>query len=306
MLDFYTKILGFDQMFLLTVRDFKDILKMPDTDGPDSRPWLVYLRVAPEQYLEMFAGEISPPGFARNPVRNYPDAPLRTICFYTDNIERTSSYFLKNGLRLFRAQDDPASRITPGDSVFPLSSRGERFAFLLDPEGNYLQIVERLNCSDIYRMITGICSIRLLVNDIRRSAEFYRKIGFSVMPADVEAPSVRRMTLGADQSLELVEIPDDSAFEEVKQYPNAPMGHLALQVYSLEETAGDFARKGVTVYFNNTPPLAAVPLEPFDCTKGRDGCLIGWIFDPDGNKLEIMEQTGTTLQQEWEKGHKFA
>jgi catechol 2,3-dioxygenase-like lactoylglutathione lyase family enzyme len=307
MLNYYTNILGFEQMFVLTVQDFRDILGIPAAVGHDARPWLTYLRIGYEQYLEMFAGAIAPPDFAQYAINRYPDAPLRSICLYTENIESAFRRFVKNDLDVLRDPGDLASRIDRDAPVFPVTPLGERYVFILDPECNHLQIVERPKSENRggIRTITGIRSLELAVNNMDRSVDFYSRIGFAPDLINESASGVHRMTLRTGQFLEFRDLSMSDSFEMVRQHPNAPMGHFAFQVYSLERTAKDWANKGVAMYFNNDHPLKPLPLEPFDCTHGSDGCLIGWIFDPDGNKLEIMEQPGGTMQQKWEELHKL-
>ena len=54
-------------MFELNVGQFKEMVGMGEPDKNDSLPWLTYLRIAPEEYLELFNGVINPPNFARFP-----------------------------------------------------------------------------------------------------------------------------------------------------------------------------------------------------------------------------------------------
>ena len=82
-----------------------------------------------------------------------------------------------------------------------------------------------------------------------------------------------------------------------------PLGHLALQVFSLKAAALEWAKRGIRLLYDPRSASSEIPLDDFKPSVGADGCLIGWLVDPDGNKIEVMEQPGETLQQQFEKKH---
>jgi len=44
-----------------------------------------------------------------------------------------------------------------------------------------------------------------------------------------------------------------------------------------------------------------LPLDPFDCAQGPDLCKSCFIIDPEGNRIEVMEQTKNAWQRIFEQ-----
>lgn len=63
----------FEQMFELNVGQFKDMLALGEHNDDDSMKWLTYLRIAPEEYLEIFNGAINPPDFKKKEIPVHKD-----------------------------------------------------------------------------------------------------------------------------------------------------------------------------------------------------------------------------------------
>lgn len=107
-LAFYTGKLGFEQMLKL--------------DRDDGSLWLVYLRITDDQYLEVFPdaqGDRAPPAEANG---------LNHLCLTVADIEATLRQLDAAGIPLFRPLKTGAD--------------GNRQAWILDPDGNRIELME--------------------------------------------------------------------------------------------------------------------------------------------------------------------
>jgi lactoylglutathione lyase len=118
-LDYYVNKLGFPEMLRL----HKD----------DGSVWLVYLRITDDQYLEVFPGAENDraPGWDAN--------GLNHICLTVDNIDPVLAQLSAAGLPL----------------LLPLKTAidGNRQAWLEDPDGNRLELMEMALDSLQYKAI---------------------------------------------------------------------------------------------------------------------------------------------------------
>jgi lactoylglutathione lyase len=128
-LDFYVKKLGFPEMMRL----HKD----------DGSTWLVYLRITDEQYLEVFPGADGPraPGWDANGMNH--------MCLTVDDIDPVLAQVEAAGLSL----------------LLPLKTAvdGNRQAWLEDPDGNRIELMEMAADSLQYEAIKRLRAERVLV-----------------------------------------------------------------------------------------------------------------------------------------------
>jgi len=277
MVEFYSNKLGFELMFKLTIGDFKDMLKQGQPADNDSDPWLCYMRVAPEEYIEMFSGQIIPPEFKKEKIVNRADAPFDHFAIEVKDLKIAAKEFEKKGI-LF---------------TFNSTEKGEIFeqsGYFIDPEGNKIIVVEKSHNS-------ALAYISIYVNDIKTSILFYEKLGFKVVKVKQQEAT---LSVVDGQYLILKE-----TGKKVNQYTDTPLAHFALQVESLEYTAREWDKQGLSMCYHPFQADYLIPLDPFECSIGLDFCMIAWILDPDGNKIEVMEQPGNTMQQIWEKANPF-
>lgn len=59
------------------------------------------------------------------------------------------------------------------------------------------------------------------------------------------------------------------------------VNHLVVQVASMTDTVARLTERGITVEDRNTP-------------DGPDGIALGWLTDPDGHRIELVQ---------WPAGH---
>jgi len=123
-LDYYINKLGFPEMMRLK----KD----------DGSVWLVYLRITDEQYLEVFPGADGDraPGWDANGVNH--------MCLTVDNIDPVLAQIKAAGLSL----------------LLPLKTAidGNRQAWLEDPDGNRIELMEMAPDSLQYKAVARLRS----------------------------------------------------------------------------------------------------------------------------------------------------
>lgn len=122
--------------------------------------------------------------------------------------------------------------------------------------------------------------VALRVTDLDRSARFYAAIGYA---------ELGRIPVGDGGTLVVLGLPGEpvATVELVHRPADGPvqMGdgfdHLAIQVDALAPTLERLSAAG----------LAPGPVEH---PAGPDGPVVGWLTDPDGHRIELVE---------WPPGH---
>jgi catechol 2,3-dioxygenase-like lactoylglutathione lyase family enzyme len=143
----------------------------------------------------------------------------------------------------------------------------------------------------------------IYVSNLDRSLQFYQdlEMDFVKKIVDEENRSWAFLRVAKGQYLTLVSSVVRNSGLSHKL--DDTYGHFALQVESLEFTAKRWAKNGIFMCPHPHKQDEYLSLDPFEAPKGLDGCIIGWVIDPDGNKIEVMEQPGNSIQQQWEKQH---
>jgi catechol 2,3-dioxygenase-like lactoylglutathione lyase family enzyme len=108
-IDFYTRI------------GFPEFLRLTETDGS---PWIVYMRVTDELYIELLPGGEGRAG-------SQTASGLNHLCLTTDDIEKTVADLAALGIPL-TAPFDPARRGVDNN----------RGTWIADPDGNRIEIME--------------------------------------------------------------------------------------------------------------------------------------------------------------------
>ncbi len=109
-LDFYGKL------------GFPEFLRLTEEDGS---PWIAYLRISDELYLELFPGGDG--GKAVGPEHT----GVHHLCLTTDDVEATAAHLASVGVPL-TAPLDPNQR----------GADGNRGMWVSDPDGNRIEIME--------------------------------------------------------------------------------------------------------------------------------------------------------------------
>ena len=100
---------------------FPEFLRLTETDGS---PWIVYLRITDDLYIELLPGGVGEAG-------SQTATGLNHLCLTTDDIEATVAELAAKGIPL-TAAFDPARRGVDGN----------RGTWIADPDGNRIEIME--------------------------------------------------------------------------------------------------------------------------------------------------------------------
>lgn len=129
--------------------------------------------------------------------------------------------------------------------------------------------------------------IALRVNDLERSLEFYRKLGFEEFLRLTQTdgrPWIAYLKITDELYIEL--FPGGNG-EGVAGPERTGVNHLCLTTDDIEQTAAHLKSVGIE---------ASSPLVPEH--RGVDGNRGMWVTDPDGNRIEIMEMAANCVQYE--------
>lgn len=159
------------------------------------------------------------------------------------------------------------------------------------------------------KLFNGLYHVSFFVNDINKSLEFYRACGFDILfelrVTPDEEPWNIFVSVAKNQTIELQPVKANHPFpapETPKYYEDGTFFHIALLTDDLDDTIKELKKRGVVSYSNPMKDAVVNGIE--DAFASSDGCMVAWIVDPDGNPIEIMEQTEKSLQAKYdlEKG----
>jgi len=119
-IDFYAKL------------GFPEFLRLTQADG---RTWIVYLRITDELYIELLPGGTGRAG-------DQQAAGLNHLCLTTPDIEDTAAHLASVGIALVSPLD-PTRRGVDGN----------RGMWIVDPDGNRIEIMEMAPSCDQYAAI---------------------------------------------------------------------------------------------------------------------------------------------------------
>jgi len=152
----------------------------------------------------------------------------------------------------------------------------------------------------MWKSLFHVC---LFVNDIKKSVDYYEKIGLEVLfdmgNGDGGEPWNYYVRIAKGQYLELQPVNSPNPHphpSQVRYHDDQTIWHFSLETDNIAQTVTHLLKNGIRVWKGpdkNSPPVCSVE----DVVHGADGCLIVWIMDPDGNPIEIMEQTEQSLQR---------
>ncbi len=126
--------------------------------------------------------------------------------------------------------------------------------------------------------------IALRVNDLQKSLDFYGKLGFKEM--------TRLLNDKGEAWIVYLRITDDEYLELFPNGVSKPNNardaigifHICLTVEDIDATFAELAKVGIQ------------PSQPRKSTRGIDGNRGGWIEDPDGTQIEVMEMAPNCIQ----------
>lgn len=141
MVNFYTNIMGFEQMFVLTKQDANNMFGRPSEPGDELMPWITYLRIAPEQYLELVNAkmQLGPDGKALKTN----DGTFHHFALTVKDLDYTAAEMAKAGYPLIYS---PIHNTPIPLDELKTRERGPdgcRIAWLVDPQGNPIEVMEQ-------------------------------------------------------------------------------------------------------------------------------------------------------------------
>ena len=239
-LHFYCNVVGFKKAF--------------EINDDENRPWIVYLKIADGQFVELFYG-----GEADAARKYAPDLiGYNHFCIETDDIDALAKQFHKQGL-----------------IERPEASRGRdlnRHLWIHDPDGNAVEFVQY----DIAKMHRGIGHMAFVVSDMSAALRFYRDIlGFEIakeLQDENNLPWIVYLHVKNGQYIELFyngsrkNPPSDKA---------AGFMHMCIEVRDINEITAHLEKNNVKI--DSYP------------SRGKSLNYQCWARDPDGNKIEFMQ-----------------
>ena len=147
--------------------------------------------------------------------------------------------------------------------------------------------------------------VTMFANEIHATLDFYEKLGFklifSMSEHEGEEPWNYYMKIANGQYLEIQPTNSTNPHPHPKKsqyYENQTVWHFALETPDIDNMIKTLLERGITLYLD--PEKSRLVKGPEDVFIGGDGCRICWVIDPDGTPIELMEQTGETLQKKYD------
>jgi predicted dehydrogenase/catechol 2,3-dioxygenase-like lactoylglutathione lyase family enzyme len=311
MLHFYCDVLGMEKLFTLTLGDLAAIIKEPSFTAKllekKDDPWIVYLKLAERQYVELFY-DFGPAKKSFESRRDY--YGYMKMNFEVDDIKALRERLTSAG-------------VSVKEDIHPTLDGAEEVA-VLDPDGNEVQFTQ-YSAADKRRFLLSadagpsavsgmrhITQVAYQVKDALNMRRFYcQGLGlqkaFTFTYADLRAGLEASgqadaamlaglQALGDSPWLDYIEVAPHQYLElfytapapgqEKKEERNLG-GYYGYQHICLEVT--DIHQAWDAVLANGLKPDTGISLGP-------DGAYQFWLVDPDGNRLECMEYTATAMQ----------
>ncbi|MBE6018552.1 MAG: VOC family protein [Lachnospiraceae bacterium] len=152
-------------------------------------------------------------------------------------------------------------------------------------------------------LFKNLFHVSLFCNDIEASLDFYKKMGCIVVGEirnkDGGEPWDYYLKLCEGQYIELqpVKAPNPHPHPEKGiYYDDQTVWHFSFETDNMVEMIETLQARGITILKNPDPGAPEVKTMD-DVTLCEDGCFACWVKDPDGNPIELMEQTRHSMQR---------
>lgn len=254
-MEFWHGLLGYDEYFSL-----------PAADGKSTR--IAFLRVNSHQHIELFT---DPPA--------HPPSMLSHICLTVDHAQAMKTYLQAKGVKVGAG---PVTKTKAGDLAFEVS----------DPDGNLVEFVEPLpdgverktagRFEPSTRISTKIYHLGFLVGNTPKAMAFYHDIlGFQETWRG--SPNAQQL------SWINMRVPDGTDYVEFMLYAGQPSGwgtknHIALSVPDIAKAVTELESR----------PAFATYGKPVKAQVGVNQKRQLNLYDPDGTRVELMEETTIT------------
>lgn len=155
-------------------------------------------------------------------------------------------------------------------------------------------------------LFKNLFHVSLFVNDLEASVDFYKKMGCQVAAeignGDGTAPWDFYMKLCDGQYIELQPVKSTNPHphpEKAVYHDDQTVWHFSFETDNMVEMIDTLLERGITIYKNPDPGAPEVHSIQ-DVTICEDGCWACWVKDPDGNPIELMEQSRHSLQRQFD------
>ena len=316
MLGFYRDLLGMQSQFILTVGEFAESLRaqnggrIPEDsaaylrsmgEDPD-RPWIVYLRMADGQFLELFYDMGGNDRSIEDRRANY---GYIKVNYETADAAALRDRLAAGGVRLL---EDLHTTVDGSLEFAVLDPEGNEVQFTQYPPESPLpleedpdlqvcsrvrhttqaafQVKDPVNMELFYCRGLGLKKVLTLTwGDLARAM---RRAGqgdeqtLRTLEARGDRPWIDYIQAGPRQFIELFHTDGQTLREERDLRGTYGYQHICLET-------GDINSAYEAVLANGLTPDTPI-------SKGADGAYQFWLVDPDGNRLELMEYAPGTKQ----------
>ncbi len=133
------------------------------------------------------------------------------------------------------------------------------------------------------------------------TSDMKKMFGKPVEEGDDMLPQITYLRVSPNSYIELVNLAARGGVV-AKNNPGCSFHHIAFVTNDIERTAKKLAAEGYPLFKD---PLDQTPisLDPLEVHEGEDDCLIAWMKDPDGHLIEVMQQSGHSMQEIFEKNN---
>lgn len=152
-------------------------------------------------------------------------------------------------------------------------------------------------------VFTKLFHVSLFCNDIEKSLAFYKGMGcveaFGIRTDPSAEPWDYYLKLCEGQYIELQPCKSNNPHphpEKTEYYDNQTVWHLSFETDDMVEMIRVLRENGITIYQFPDPGAKEVKTIE-DAIISPDGCFVCWVRDPDGTPIELMEQSGHSMQR---------
>lgn len=152
----------------------------------------------------------------------------------------------------------------------------------------------------VFKNLFHVC---IFCNDIEASIKFYEglgcKVAFDLTEGNAKTPWNYYLKLCEGQYIELQPCKAENPHphpKESRYYNDQTVWHFALETENMQGMIETLQKNGITIFENPDPGAKEVKTIE-DVVLSPDRCFVCWVIDPDGNPIELMEQTGHSLQR---------
>ncbi len=153
------------------------------------------------------------------------------------------------------------------------------------------------------KVFKSLFHVSIFCNDAEKSLDFYQKLGceiaFTLIDQEGDDPWDYYLKLCEGQYIELQPCKANNPHphpQESRYYEDQTVWHFSMETDNMVAMIDELRKNGISIWENPDPGAKEVKCMD-DVVLSPDGCFVCWIFDPDGNPIELMEQTKHSKQR---------